>query len=153
MRETELEYEQAVIRGARLGLGHRELAGAAQVSHGTIRAIIARTDTPPEHSAQSPEPGQTSEGRSEQPGVAGGVMGRTKRTSSDQSLSRLKHPGDAVNLGGLQCFFQRQRRQNGGQTLGQHRFASPRRANQQNVMSAGSGNLQRALDRFLAFDF
>jgi hypothetical protein len=69
-RETELEYEQAVIRGARIGLGHRELAGAAQVSHGTIRAIIARTDTPPEHSAQSPEPGQTSEGRSEQPGVA-----------------------------------------------------------------------------------
>ena len=46
-RETELEYEQAVIRGVRLGLGHRELAGAAQVSHGTVRAIIARTDTSP----------------------------------------------------------------------------------------------------------
>lgn len=69
-RETELEYEQAVIRGARLGLGHRELAGAAQVAHGTIRAIIARTDTPPEQSAQSPQPGQTSDARSEQPGVA-----------------------------------------------------------------------------------
>jgi hypothetical protein len=62
-RETELEYEQAVIRGARLGLGHRELAGAAQVSHGTIRAIIARTDPSPEQSTRSPEPGQTGDAR------------------------------------------------------------------------------------------
>jgi DNA-binding protein HU-beta len=56
-RETELEYEQAVIRGARLGLGHRELAGAAQVTHGTVRAIIARTDTSPidRHTHRSPD--------------------------------------------------------------------------------------------------
>jgi DNA-binding NarL/FixJ family response regulator len=70
-RETELEYEQAVIRAARLGLGHRELAGAAQVSHGTIRAIIARTDTAPEQPARSvDEPGQSSDAASEQPHVA-----------------------------------------------------------------------------------
>lgn len=66
-RETEVEYEQTVIRGARLGLSHRELAGAAQVSHGTIRAIIARTDTSPEQAVPSREPGQTSDARSEQP--------------------------------------------------------------------------------------
>ena len=69
-RETELEYEQAVIRGARLGLGHRELAGAAQVSHGTIRAIIARTDPSPDLSARSHEPGQTSDAPPDPPGVA-----------------------------------------------------------------------------------
>jgi hypothetical protein len=69
-RETELEYEQAVIRGARLGLGQRGLAGAAQVSHGTIRAIIARTDTSPEQSARSPEPEPTSGPASEQPRIA-----------------------------------------------------------------------------------
>jgi len=69
-RETELEYEQAVIRGAQLRLGHRELAGAAQVAHGTIRAIIARTHASPEQSARSPEHGQTSDARSEQPRAA-----------------------------------------------------------------------------------
>ena len=78
-RETELEYEQAVIRGVRLGLGHRELAGAAQVSHGTVRAIVTRTHASPERSTQSPEPGQANEalgeptrGTYEQPD-AGGV--------------------------------------------------------------------------------
>jgi DNA-binding NarL/FixJ family response regulator len=46
-REIEAEYEQAVLRAVRLGLAHREIAGAAAVAHGTVRAIIARIDSPP----------------------------------------------------------------------------------------------------------
>ena len=34
------EYEQA-ITGGRFGLSHREIATAAEVSHGTVRAILA----------------------------------------------------------------------------------------------------------------
>jgi hypothetical protein len=42
-RETELEYEEAIAHARRLGLVHRDVAAAAQVAHGTVRAIIART--------------------------------------------------------------------------------------------------------------
>jgi hypothetical protein len=43
-READREYEQAIARAGRLGLSHRELAaaGAAEVSHGTVRAILTR---------------------------------------------------------------------------------------------------------------
>jgi hypothetical protein len=46
-REAESEYEEAVIRAGRLGLPHREVAVAAQVAHGTVRAIIARAHSLP----------------------------------------------------------------------------------------------------------
>ena len=41
-REAEHEYEAAIVRAGRLGLAHRDVAAAAQVAHGTVRAIIAR---------------------------------------------------------------------------------------------------------------
>jgi hypothetical protein len=43
--EADSEYEQAVVGAARLGLAHREVAAAARVAHGTVRAILARSDT------------------------------------------------------------------------------------------------------------
>jgi SpoU rRNA methylase family enzyme len=43
-READGEYEHAIARGARLGLPHRDIAAAAQVAHGTVRAIVARGD-------------------------------------------------------------------------------------------------------------
>ena len=47
-RETEAEYANVVIRAVRLGLTHREVAAAAEVTHGTIRAIVDRTQNRPE---------------------------------------------------------------------------------------------------------
>ncbi|MBV9193888.1 MAG: hypothetical protein JO168_07050 [Solirubrobacterales bacterium] len=44
-REAEREYEHAVVRAGGLGLAHRDVAAAAQVAHGTVRAIIARAQT------------------------------------------------------------------------------------------------------------
>ena len=41
-READREYEQAIARAGRLGLSHREIAAAAEISHGTVRAILTR---------------------------------------------------------------------------------------------------------------
>jgi hypothetical protein len=43
-RETDTDYDHAIERAARLGLSHRDIATAAHVTHGTIRAVLARTD-------------------------------------------------------------------------------------------------------------
>ena len=45
-REVDGEYQQAVVRAGRLGQAHRDVAAAARVAHGTVRAILARTQTP-----------------------------------------------------------------------------------------------------------
>jgi hypothetical protein len=43
-READREYHEAVVRAARLGLAHRNVAAAAHVAHGTVRAILARAN-------------------------------------------------------------------------------------------------------------
>jgi hypothetical protein len=45
-READREYEQAIARAGRLGLSHREIA-AAEVSHGTVHAILTRATASP----------------------------------------------------------------------------------------------------------
>jgi hypothetical protein len=54
-RDAENEYQQAVARAATLGLALREIATAAQTTHGTIRAMIARPTEPGEDSSPPPE--------------------------------------------------------------------------------------------------
>jgi DNA-binding NarL/FixJ family response regulator len=66
-RDSEAEYEQAVIRAARLGLPHREIATAADVTHGTVRAIIDRVEKPSAGVVPSTEAAQTSGPRPELP--------------------------------------------------------------------------------------
>ena len=41
-RETRMEHHQAIARAVRLGLSTREIAAAAEVTHGTVRAISNR---------------------------------------------------------------------------------------------------------------
>jgi DNA-directed RNA polymerase specialized sigma24 family protein len=41
-REAEREYELMITRAVMLGLGHREIAAAAQTTHGTVRAVVSR---------------------------------------------------------------------------------------------------------------
>ena len=84
--------------------------------------------------------------------VAGGMMGRAKRTPRHQCLARRQQTDNAVNFGRLERLIQSERRQNRRQPFGEHGFAGPGRANQQYVMSAGCGNFQCALHVFLAFD-
>ena len=56
-READHDLHQAIARGARLGLAHRDIAAAAHVAHGTIRAVLTRAngDTTP----APPEPEET----------------------------------------------------------------------------------------------
>ena len=58
-RDAEHEHERAVSRATRLGLPHRRVAAAAQVAHGTVRAILARA---PEPSANSSPTSTTAAG-------------------------------------------------------------------------------------------
>lgn len=53
--EAEREYKEALTRAARLGLSHREIARPAGVSHGTIRAELARA-TPTNGALADTEP-------------------------------------------------------------------------------------------------
>jgi DNA-binding NarL/FixJ family response regulator len=43
-REARSEHHQAIARAMRLGLSTREIAGAAGVTHGTVRAIASRLE-------------------------------------------------------------------------------------------------------------
>jgi DNA-binding NarL/FixJ family response regulator len=61
-READSEYEQGIARAGRLGLSHREIAAAAEVSHGTVRAILTRATASPngdEPQAAEEEPAAT----------------------------------------------------------------------------------------------
>jgi DNA invertase Pin-like site-specific DNA recombinase len=44
-REVKEEHHQAIARAMRLGLSTREIAAAARVAHGTVRAIMNRLST------------------------------------------------------------------------------------------------------------
>ena len=62
-REAQLEHHRSIARGMRLGLSTREIAAAADVTHGTIRAITNRlaasgSGAAPASEDHSEEPGQ-----------------------------------------------------------------------------------------------
>jgi len=62
-REAQLEHHRAIARAVRLGLSTREIAAAANVTHGTIRAITNRlaaagAGADPASEEQSGEPDQ-----------------------------------------------------------------------------------------------
>ena len=71
-REAERTYEQAVGRAARLGLAQRDIAAAAHVAHGTIRAVLARAQPAVADRAASTLIGATNDrDREQQPSVSG----------------------------------------------------------------------------------
>jgi hypothetical protein len=62
-READAAYEHEIHRGDRIGLTHREIATAAEVAHGTVRAILARTQTGSEQALPAPEHASTNGGQ------------------------------------------------------------------------------------------
>jgi len=62
----------------------------------------------------------------------------------------IEHARHAVDFRRLQRFLKRKRRQNGRDSLGQHRLPRPRRPNHQNVMSPGTGDFEGALGGLLS---
>lgn len=61
-REAQLEHHRSIARAMRLGLSTREIATAANVTHGTIRAITNRL------AATGPGPPAASDEQSDEPG-------------------------------------------------------------------------------------
>ena len=76
-------------------------------------------------------------------------MRRAEGPLVHHGFSRLQQPGHRKNLGGFQGLLIGHIRQNRGQSLGHHAFASPRRADEQHMMRAGGGHFQRPFDAFL----
>jgi DNA-directed RNA polymerase specialized sigma24 family protein len=65
-READHEYERAVVRAGRLGLAYRDVAAAAQVAPGTVRATLARTQTASGNGAAATATGAIIEADAEQ---------------------------------------------------------------------------------------
>jgi hypothetical protein len=65
-REAEHDLHQAIARATRLGLAQRDIATAAQIAHGTVRAILTRangdTATAPAEPDGTPPPSHAIDG-------------------------------------------------------------------------------------------
>ena len=86
------------------------------------------------------------------PRGGGGVMGGAEGPGGEEGPVLGGQPHDGVDLGGLQGLGPGHGGQDGGQPLGRHALARPRRAHQQDVMSPGGGDLQHPLHLLLAPD-
>src|SRR5439155_2817073 len=87
----------------------------------------------------------------EQADVADGVMRRAKRPPRDKRFFAVEKSGNAVDLGGLDRFIKRHRRNNCWDPLRQHRLPRTRRANHENVVPAGDCHFNCAFDVALPF--
>ena len=74
-----------------------------------------------------------------------------KRSRGNEGFFAIEQAGDAVDLGGLNRFIHRERRDYGRDTFGQHRFARSRWADHQDIMSTGDSYFDCAFDMALAF--
>src|SRR5215471_5163994 len=88
----------------------------------------------------------------QQSGVTGGMMWCAKRAACDQGLSRRKQANNAVDLCGLERFFQREWRQNRSEPFRKHGFTGARRSYKQGVMTSACSYFECPFDIFLAFD-
>ena len=84
-------------------------------------------------------------------GDRSGVVRAAKRPPLGQPAV-VQQPGDAGDHAHFQDLGRIQRRQQPGQARRENRLARPRRADQQQVVAAGGGNLERAFGGLLAFD-
>ena len=78
------------------------------------------------------------------------VMGRTKRRRRDERPARRQQAGDRVDAGDLESLLPRQCRQDARQPPRQHRLARSGRPHEQEVVRAGSGDLERTSSAFLS---
>jgi hypothetical protein len=77
---------------------------------------------------------------------------RVAKGAPAQQPTALERPGHRVDHRDLQCLVGLERRQQPGQARGQHRLARTRRADHQQVVAAGGGDLQGAFGGLLALD-
>ena len=88
----------------------------------------------------------------DQAGLRDRVVRRAERAQPDQRRVARQHAADRVDLGDFERLGQAHRRQDRRHRARHQRLARARAARHQHVMSTGGGDLQRALDVFLALD-
>ncbi len=79
-------------------------------------------------------------------------MRRAKRRHRDERLVGREQPGDRVDARHLERRRRLERRQQAGQAPREHRLAGSRRPGEQEVVPAGSGDLERAPRALLSSD-
>ena len=77
------------------------------------------------------------------------VVRRAEGPRGDDGTAAARKPCHRPDLGGLDHLLPAHVRQDAGQTLGHHGLARPRRADEQDVVPARGGDLQRTLDVLL----
>lgn len=80
------------------------------------------------------------------------VVRGAKRPDTHDGVVRRRETEDGVDLRSLDHFGAVHRGQNGRQALGEHGLARARRSDEQDVVPAGGGHLERALDVLLRLD-
>ena len=80
----------------------------------------------------------------------GGVVGRAEGPAGDEGRPGVGEPRHRIDLRGLHGLLVGHIRQDGGQTPGQHGLAGAGGADEQHVVPAGRGDLQRPLHVLLA---
>ena len=96
--------------------------------------------------------GARDDAAADQSGVGDGVVRRAVGAGSDQAGALVEDSGDAVNLGGLERFFEGERRQDRGHALGEHGLAGAGRADHEDVVASGAGDFDGALGGLLSAD-
>ena len=94
--------------------------------------------------------GARDDSAADQSGVGNGVVRRAVGARSDQAVALVEHSGDAVNLGGLERFFEGEGRQDGRHAFGQHGLAGAGRADHEDVVASGAGDLDGTLGGLLS---
>jgi hypothetical protein len=80
------------------------------------------------------------------------VMGSAEGTGADDAAGLGEEPSDGVDGGHLQRLFERERRKDGGQPASEHGLARAGRADHQEVVGAGGGDLEGAAGPVLPAD-
>ena len=86
----------------------------------------------------------------DEPDVGHGVVRRAEGALRQKRRPGRQEPGDGVDLRRLERLVERERRENRGDAAREHRLAGAGRADHQKVVSAGDGDLHRALGHLLA---
>ena len=81
------------------------------------------------------------------------MMRRTEGSRSHEHVAAPQLTGHRMDFGGFKRLAHTQRREDGRNALGHHRFAGTGRADHYQVVAAGAGHFQRPFYGLLAFDF
>src|SRR3569623_1672629 len=85
-------------------------------------------------------------------GVRDGVVRRAEGAGPEESAARLEGAGDAVDAGGFDGFLEGEAGKDAGEPFREHGFAGTRRANHDDVVTAGGRDEECAPRAGLAAD-